>query len=268
MSLFENIIEALNEFKNDIISSLKNEIINLKQEIVNLNREKDEEINILKQELLRMRQELEQSEIQHIEHQKEILKLQQLCKKLKNQIPSNLQKIAEKNNYEELMSNCFGLYHLDKFDTRNNQQIDEIYKIVKDIIDDDDEYIIADKSFLDNYKYETLNWQGNPSLLNNLLSHVKNDKTDFIITNKGKVFIKYDKTDYSGMQYNLQYMNGYYYVDFNIKCVSYQFIHLIIMLIARVKTMIEFNSKHLNDPCQALLKYIMDFELCCKKNIN
>ena len=33
MSLFDNIIEVLNEFKNDIISSLKNEIINLKQEM-------------------------------------------------------------------------------------------------------------------------------------------------------------------------------------------------------------------------------------------
>ena len=197
MSLFDNIVEALNEFKNDIISSLKNEIINLKQEIVNSNREKDEEINNLKQELLKTRQELEQSQLQQIEHQKEILELQQLCKKLKGQIPSNLPKVAEKNNYEELMSNCFGLYHLDKFDTRNIQQIDEIYKIVKDIIDDDNEYIIADKSFLDNYKCN----DNDPSLIKLLLRYVKNDKTDFIITNKGKVFIKYDKTNYKNTKY-------------------------------------------------------------------
>ena len=237
MSLFDNIVEALNEFKNDIISSLKNEIINLKQEIVNSNREKDEEINNLKQELLKTRQELEQSQLQQIEHQKEILELQQLCKKLKGQIPSNLPKVAEKNNYEELMSNCFGLYHLDKFDTRNIQQIDEIYKIVKDIIDDDNEYIIADKSFLDNYKCN----DNDPSLIKLLLRYVKNDKTDFIITNKGKVFIKYDKTNYP-LDCNQTYMTGYYYVDFNIKCASNQLIHLIMMLVSGVRSMIGLNK--------------------------
>lgn len=247
MSLFDNIVGALQEFKNDIISSLKNEIINLKKEIVNLNREKDEEINILKQELLRTRQELEQSQLQHIEHQKEILKLQQLCKKLKNQIPSNLPKIAEKNNYEELMSNCFGLYHLDKFDTRNSQQIDEIYKIVKDIIDDDDEYIIADKSFLDNYKFD-YNSQGP-------VSFVRNEKTDFIITNKGKIFIKYDNTLYGG--YNPIFLTGYYYIDFKIQFISKQLIHLIISLIIPCSTIYGIGRKL--DQMQPSLKLIMNY---------
>jgi hypothetical protein len=251
MSLFDNIVEVLQEFKNDIISSLKNEIINLKQEIINLNKEKDEEIINLKQELLKTRQEFEQSQLKQIDCLKEILELQQLCKKLENQIPSSLPKIAEKNNYEELMSNCFGLYHLDKFDTRHIQQIDEIYKIVKDIIDDDDEYIIADKSFLDNY-HET--YQGNPTNFNRMLNYIKNDKTDFIITNKGKVFIKYDATDY----HTQQYTSGYYYIDFNIKCVSNQFIHLIVMLVARVDAIIGLNRRHITIN-QPLLKLFISY---------
>lgn len=247
MSLFDNIVEVLQEFKNDIISSLKNEIINLKQEIINLNKEKDEEIINLKQELLKTRQEFEQSQLQQIEHQKEILELQQLCKKLKNQIPSSLPKIAEKNNYEELMSNCFGLYYLDKFDTRHIQQIDEIYKIVKDIIDDDDEYIIADKSFLDNYNY-------NPND-NKPINFIRNDNIDFMITNKGKVFIKYDATIYSS--HTQQYMTKYYYIDFNIKCVSKEFIYLIVSLITPISTIYGI-SRNSYEP-QPSLKLIMSY---------
>jgi hypothetical protein len=247
MSLFDNIVEALNEFKNDIISSLKNEIINLKQEIINSNREKDEEINNLKQELLKTRQELEQSQLQQIEHQKEILELQQLCKKLKGQIPSNLPKVAEKNNYEELMSNCFGLYHLDKFDTRNIQQIDEIYKIVKDIIDDDNEYIIADKSFLDNYKFDYNSQEP--------VTFIRNEKTDFIITNKGKIFIKYDNSSYGG--YNQIFLTGYYYIDFKIQFISKQLIHLIISLITPCSTIYGIGRKL--DQMQPSLKLIMNY---------
>ena len=92
MSLFDNIVEALNEFKNDIISSLKNEIINLKQEIVNSNREKDEEINILKQELLKTKQELEQSQNDKIICENKIVKLKKENNKLIEQIPRNLPK--------------------------------------------------------------------------------------------------------------------------------------------------------------------------------
>lgn len=247
MSLFDNIIEVLQEFKNDIISSLKNEIINFKQEIINLNKEKDKEINILKEELLRTRQELEQSQSQQIEYQKEILELQQSFKKLKNQIPSNLPKITEKNNYEELISNCFGLCHLDKFDIRNIQQIDEIYVKVKNIMDDDNEYIIADKSFLDNYKCN------NPHLVT---LYIDNDKTDFVITNKGKVFIKYDNSDYP-LDCNQTYVTGYYYVDFNIKYVSYQFIYLIIISIIRVRAISGLN--HRIHRTQPLLKWLMSY---------
>jgi chromatin remodeling complex protein RSC6 len=76
MSLFDNIVEVLQEFKNDIILSLKNEIINLKQEIVNLNKEKDEEINNLKQELLRTREELEQSENEKNNYKNKLIELE------------------------------------------------------------------------------------------------------------------------------------------------------------------------------------------------
>jgi hypothetical protein len=248
MSLFDNIIEVLQEFKNDIISSLKNEIINFKQEIINLNKEKDEEINILKEELLRTRQELEQSQSQQIEYQKEILELQQSFKKLKNQIPSNLPKITEKNNYEELISNCFGLCHLDKFDIRNIQQIDEIYVKVKNIMDDDNEYIIADKSFVDNnYKFDCNSREP--------VTFIQNEKTDFIITNKGKIFIKYDDSLYGG--YNQIYRTGYYYINFNIQFISKQLIHLIISLITPCSTIYGIGRKL--DQMQPSLKLIMNY---------
>lgn len=77
MSLFDNIVEVLQEFKNDIILSLKNEIINLKQEIVNLNKEKDEEINNLKQELLRTREELEQTRQELEQTKNKIIELEE-----------------------------------------------------------------------------------------------------------------------------------------------------------------------------------------------
>jgi hypothetical protein len=193
MSLFDNIIEALQEFKNDIISSLKNEIMNLKQEIININKEKDEEINILKQELLKIRQELKQSQLKEINYRKEILELQQLCTKLENQIPHNnlFPKVVVKDEIiiNDIKRCLFGHY------TNNTpcpifKSYEEmrIQHSIPDNLFDEDEYIIFNEGSL--------------------------------ITNKGKLFVTYNN-------FNSSSNCCYYYCDLNIKIMTNELFHLI-----------------------------------------
>lgn len=246
------LLKTIQDLKDEIVLSVKNEIILLKQEIVNLNREKDEEINILKQELLKTKQELEQSQNDKIICENKIIELEKENNKLIEQIPRNLPKNAEKETYEELMENCLGLHYLNKFDTRHIQQINDIHSIVKNIMDDDDEYIIADKSSLDNYK---------------LLDHYDprmcliGEKSNFIITNKGKVFIKYDDSDY--YQNGNYIRDGYYYFDFDIKCMNNQLIHLLISSMLRPHNFYDDRFRHLHK--KPVLKQMMD-DYCDNKN--
>jgi hypothetical protein len=100
MSLFDNIIDALQEFKNDIISSLKNEIINLKQEIININKEKDEEIDILKQEIININKEKDE-EINILKQ--ELVRSRQELEQLKI---FNLNQKEQNNSQDREIDNC------------------------------------------------------------------------------------------------------------------------------------------------------------------
>lgn len=213
MSLFDNIVEVLQEFKNDIISSLKNEIINLKQEIINLNREKDEEINILKQELLRTRKELEQSENEKNNYKNTIIKLEEENNKLITQIPHNnlFPKIAEKCDAMDFIKKC--IFHSYTNNTpcpsfTSYEELKRHYNI-RDKILDDDEYVI---------------W------FDHCMNRQFRSKYKSLITNRGKIFVMYDKYNY-----NLPSIICYYCCNLKIKIMNQELFELIKKLCLNIR---------------------------------
>ena len=206
----------------------------MKQEIININKEKDEEINILKEELLRTRQELEQSQFKQIDYRKEILELQQLRTKLENQIPRNdlFPEVDKKKKYTDLMSNCFQLrQYNDEYNIIHIEERKKISQKIKDILNDESEYIIFNKEVGGIYGCGR-------GLIHNAHGG------DFIITNKGKIFIMRENT-YNQIEYH--------FINLNLMYVSKQILYLILQMLER-----EPYSQYNQNPPLHLCKF-MDY---------